>query len=197
MDKIFSKLRSDSDPNTQPTCRSEVSFREFDRKKVGPPYYPICNSEIDKYGSKFELRFIRANGKTIAKNNIVTPFAQIFDSNSTCYVSSYIDFMNDTFVDMINDVILKEWPISACKHKLFVVTTDYYEDQKTSTSVFWPASEKYMIIHVPDQELIDYVVYVCSCVGIWFGLSIYSIYDSIITIEGLIGKKVRRQKTST
>lgn len=41
--------------------------------------------------------------------------------------------------------------------------------------VYWPQDYFIRIDHVEDQLLIDFIVYICSSIGIWFGLSFCSL----------------------
>lgn len=45
--------------------------------------------------------------------------------------------------------------------------------------VYWPEEYFIVINHVEEQLLIDYIVCVCSSIGIWFGLSFCSLITPI------------------
>lgn len=188
LDSVLSKSREtqfDGYPS------SEISYREFNRIKMGPPYQPKCNPNNDQYGTEKEMQFHEINRQAMLKYGIITPFVRFYNSSSDLFVPSYLDFRNETFVRILNNLLDRvPQPEAVCKFKFLVTWIIPYSDSKEFfASIFWPASETLLIVYVPDQDLIDYIVYVCSCIGIWFGLSFYSTYDGILHLQNFIRRK--------
>ena len=47
---------------------------------------------------------------------------------------------------------------------------------------------------IPDQDAIDFIVYVCSSIGIWFGISLFTILSAS---EKVIINRITRRYSST
>lgn len=186
LDSIFSKTRIrtfDGHPS------SEVSYREFLRIKKEPPYQPTCDPRFNDYGTAFEYWLEQANGEAIKNYNMITPFVPTYDSSLNSYIPSSIDFKNKTFVSIMNNLLQHKLNMSVCKANFFTTYIVLKSDKKLTVSVFWPYSETLQFKHIPDQELIDFIVYICSCIGIWFGLSAYSMCGGVLMIYSLFTRR--------
>lgn len=181
---IFSKEKYSTASN-QPS--TEVTYRMVSRQMLEAPYDSKCVKEYDKYGSAVEYFLSRANEISMKEYKIATPFVPIYDSNSNSRILFPYDYLNNTITNTISNLVEYDWQTS-CFCKYFSTRITIRNVNRLSASVYWPFGEMLSFTYVPVQDLIDYIVYVCSCVGIWFGLSAYSVYDGILFAGNMIKK---------
>lgn len=196
MDTIFSK--SLSNPFKE-LPESVVTYREFTRKKLEGPYHPECDQRLDVYGSAIEYDLKRVNEISIKKFGSIVPWIPIYNETIKAKVPSELNFRNETFVNQINSVLREQFKIgkSSCINRFTLTNTRLSPSMRPGpvVAVFWPSSEAIDVTHVPDQELIDFIIYICSCIGIWFGLSVFSVYDLFLTALRLKGNNENRNES--
>ena len=78
--------------------------------------------------------------------------------------------------------------MQTCTIKFIDTTAELLNVKKSYVALYWPQNEILSLLYAPDQELIDYVVYIGSCIGIWFGLSAFSFHDLITLLMMLKSK---------
>lgn len=189
LDSVLSKSR---EKTTLALPSSDITYRQFFRIKKEPPYVPRCSMATNKFGTEREGHFIMVDKIFRTRYNMITPFVKTYDDGSNLTMPSYIDFENSTFRTILYNVFSEVGYLErACKFEFYVSWLVLHDDKELSAAIFWPSSETTMILYVPDQELIDFIVYICSCIGIWFGLSVYSTYDAILSVQSLVSKKNR------
>lgn len=168
----------------------EVTYREFNRLKKGSPYEPICDPKSDKFGSEYERRFAIFN-ELLKVRNHVSPFVKTYEPLDIHY-PTYNDFKNATFLNMFTDILGKVERIDpSCKFKSFKTDSVAHDHERMRVKVNWPVSETFSVKYIPDQDFIDFIVYICSCIGIWFGLSFYSFHDGIVELYSFALKHIR------
>lgn len=119
-------------------------------------------------------------------------------THSNHYKPSQSDFENLKFQNMFKNSLNEVKCLNpACNMKIFSTWILVRSENDRSASVFWPAAKKTLVTYVSGRELIDFVVSVRSCIGIWFGVSFYSIYDGILTFHTILFKRSRTNTTPT
>ena len=94
---------------------------------------------------------------------------------------NYREFTNDTISDQVKSLLASSNArVRACVTNYFITTANALASNDSSFAVYWPIEETTTLTYVPQQDLIDYIVYVCSSIGIWFGLSLYSAVNYIL-----------------
>lgn len=96
-----------------------------------------------------------------------------------------LDF-SSTFVELIKNLLdnSKNSATSSCIHHFFITDNILHNNSHIAVPVLWPTSETLIVEHIPDQELINFTVYVCSWVRICFGLSAYSVHNFTMSVIG-------------
>ena len=65
-----------------------------------------------------------------------------------------------------------------CYLEYFVSKNSINVDENLVIDVFWPQDSRSAMKHTPVYDMIDFLLYVCSSFGIWFGISVWSIGKS-------------------
>lgn len=158
---------------------TNVYHREFDRLLLEYPYDTKCSNPPFGHRSwySYSLKLIDQDSRTLY--NISIPFYPTFDSTLKIRkILNYRNFNNATLRDQINKLMNKNFQEkSGCHITYFITRSQFIPNSRPGYTIYWTQDEKTILRFAAEQELIDYVVYMCSCVGIWFGLSIYSLLD--------------------
>ena len=73
----------------------------------------------------------------------------------------------------------KRYDFVSCRFEYQVPKIVFNELDRVLVHVNWPQDPGIAIFTVADYAIIDYLIYICSSIGIWLGLSAYSILDLI------------------
>lgn len=79
--------------------------------------------------------------------------------------------LHDRFVKMKDNIGIFE---PACTLVYNVPRTTQQKRDRLSFNINWPHDSAIEVNTIASQEIMDFIIYVCSAVGIWFGLSIFS-----------------------
>ena len=158
---------------------SRITYRGVDLIFAQAPYDTNCNPNFDQIGSGTEAFFNRVNKKSVELYGFALPYVRITNESSDIRLTTKDDFKNETFRGIISSLLKRDSPQSSCFAKYHVTTVKRPESHKLSASMYWPIAETLVYKYVPSQEVIDFVVYICSCIGIWFGLSAHSFMHGI------------------
>ena len=158
----------------------DIYHRELLRMKLEYPYDTNCRNPPNGYSTWYEFFLRKVDSAAIQLFNYSIPFAPTFNSSSNARkLLNYRAFFNETLRKELSDLMDKLFKRrSSCKHMYFITTTETTFKNESGFTVHWTHDEKTIVLYSPEQELIDYIVYLCSSVGIWFGLSAYSFLDS-------------------
>lgn len=190
LDTIYSKAIVNVFINPRSLPSSMLSYREFRRIRKQPPYVPSCNLAYNSYGTAMDFELTSANKEFMLKYKTITPFVPVYEQDSKCLVPSELSFKNQTFIRMINNTLKNNRVFSlSCIDEFMITENDIKEDNKVSTRVYWPSAESIRVKYVPDQEILDFIIYISSCVGTWYGLSIFSSYDAAIWLMNRTTRK--------
>ena len=90
-------------------------------------------------------------------------------------------FRNDSFRNEFTK-ILAETVINrlSCAVDYYVSRIETSYGSSIGINVYWPRDSHVYIQHVPSQDPIDFLLYLCSSFGIWLGVSILSISHGLI-----------------
>ena len=70
-----------------------------------------------------------------------------------------------------------------CHTKYFITSGRVIQnDENVKIFLSWPQTEKLLLRYVSEQDWIDFIVYIGSCIGFWFGLSILSVMNGLYEI---------------
>lgn len=161
---------------------TSIFHQKFMRIRLPLPYNTKCRNPPSESTSNFDHWFRLIDKKSMEALNISVSFYPTFDSTLNIRkIINYKIFYNETLRKKLLNVI-KSTPkyFSTCKSTNFITRTQFFNDNGSSFAIHWTRDAKMRTIYSPEQDLLDYVVYVCSCIGIWFGLSSFSMLDTVI-----------------
>ena len=159
------------------------SYRELVRVRLKHPYKTGCTDVTNGFNTWFDIDLKQVDNEMISKLNYSIPFVPSFDpTQNHRKLLNYHSFINETIRKTLVAIIARtNFDRTSCRTKFSITDTKLVKEEQFAVVVSWPMSEKINFQYAPEQELIDFVVYVCSCVGIWFGLSAYSMFDYLVS----------------
>ena len=189
-----------------------VSYREVKRTLLKAPYGRGCLDAPKNYSTGSEYYIYQLNEYLSHNYGFISPFAPIYNHSSRYKVLHHESFKHKNISDLVITIMEKQSKYKhTCTIKFVDTTAELLNVDKSYVALYWPQNEMLSLMYVPDQELIDYVVYIGSCIGIWFGLSAYSFHDLItllvifkskysnkitpISADNLFEKRNRRETT--
>ena len=156
---------------------SRIFYREVEKIQLKAPYNTKCVDIPGNYTTGYEYSLDKVNAEMKFRTGFVIPFVPTPSGNSSYRLLQEIDLRNESIKNLFNSILYKHKPLNGCRTKFVATTAELFGSNKPYVSIFWPVNEKLFLSYTADQELIDFVVYIGSCVGIWFGLSAYSTFD--------------------
>ena len=167
-----------------------MTFREIDMKFMKSPYDTHCDDLPGNYTTGQEYSLDKVNEAISKRYQFVTPFRPIYNHSMQDRMMLDIHFRdNKTMRTEVNSLSQKYGNLKGCITKFVDTTAELLDERRPYVAVYWPQDEKLSVRYVPDQELIDYIVYIGSCIGVWFGLSVFSVNDGILFFINLKYKK--------
>ena len=159
----------------------DIYNREFVRINLPYPYDTRCSKPSNGYTTWYEYYLGKIDNETMANYNYSIPFAPTFDSNlNVPKIMNSRAFGNQTLTEQLSKLMARLFKRKkSCINNYFVTTSQTIFNNKSAFIVHWTHDEKIILRYSPEQELIDFIVYICSSIGIWFGLSAYSLSNSI------------------
>lgn len=160
--------------NWTPTITASYSPIRFTRKEY--PYDTDCHS-IPGFKSIGDYQLQKLSNLTIKHLKYVHPLNFIYENHSLPLISPYKLYFNESFHKKFSELekISRKGKNTNCD-VLFHITNSF---ERTGSDmridVSWPKETGVHVINIPSYESIDYMIYVLSSIGIWFGLSIFSI----------------------
>lgn len=156
-----------------------VWAREFVQESLPKPYDTMCLPPPNNSKSWYGYMMGQIDQKAMKLYNFSIPFKPTFKADlRVTKIMNFLAFKNRTLTYLIDNLMKKYYKhITTCNTLYYVTRSKYIPDNEASFATFWTQDEKIVLRYSPEQELIDFIVYVCSCIGIWFGLSAYSFLD--------------------
>lgn len=144
------------------------------------PYDTKCMN-FPGYRSGTEYIFDIMNKQFMKSMNYVHSFGHIKEPYNSRLMTPDI-LRNVTISRMIVDRLKyhKDKTYSpVCFFKYNIAKTRLEEDERLTIALNWPQSYGPITVRIPDQKIIDFIIYVCSSIGIWLGLSALSIGKNV------------------
>ena len=191
-DSILSQRKQFNSLNPEDLFSLAVSFGSIERSLLPPPYDTDCRSIDGIDGSEYFFKGLRR--MIIDKVGLIDSFIPIIEKNHNSSNLALLGpeyLINQSIVDRIVEIktdLNKNYKI-ACHAHHYVSTQEVEYGSDVAVGVYWPNGYFINVNYVEDQLLIDYIVYVCSSIGIWFGLSFVSLIGAI---EKCFAKPLKR-----
>ena len=161
---------------TNDSISVDVTFSPMDTQLLPPPFTTMCRNLSFASGEERVLSEMRE--QLITDFQKVDTFSPIFKPYKYSMLTIR-DLGNQKVYQVAKNFtdLAKEAP-RVCFLQYHVTKTFAYREETPSTAIFWPQDPGILIKTLPDFELIDFIVYIFSSIGVWFGLSIFSILES-------------------
>lgn len=169
----------------------DIHYNEIERLRLKYPYDTQCVDVPRGFRTGAEYRLHQVNEESLKYLDRVIPFIPNYDADLDRKIFTVDDFKNGTLVRELNKMFQSIFKLTECYTKYFITKGKASGDRFFQASVLWPQDEKMTLKYVPQEDLIDYIVYVGSCVGMWFGFSALSIIDAF----NLVRKSIASNNT--
>ena len=141
------------------------------------PYRTKCIPMNFCSGAEMVLKSIRE--KFIQNFSLIDTLAPIFTPYDYPMITR-TKLRNETIVDLFRREAEKaENPPCPCKFEYIVTRVYAYQDSDPMVKVYWPQDSRNDIRYFPSFPATDYIIYVCSSIGIWFGISVLSLFELV------------------
>lgn len=137
---------------------SEVSYQEVIRIRKG---VPKCKKWFNQFRSAIEYYLCSINTKAMEEYKFVTPFVCTYKKSNNIRIPTMNDYHNEKFISLLNQLLGKKPQISECTSRFYISEIEVNNDTTLTANIHWP--EAYLFKHIVDQQLIDFLVYLCSC----------------------------------
>lgn len=155
----------------------DVTFYPIEKHYLPPPYTTKCKYINHTSGAEEILGRVR--GKIIADLGLVDTLAPVSIPYDLRMVTTDM-LRNTTFQSIFRSYAEEaEDPPKICKFKCMVTRTNAYRADEPFISIFWPLDAMTHINHFPRYNTTDYIIYVSSSIGIWFGLSVFTLSNML------------------
>ena len=164
-----------------------LSYSTVQTVKLPPPYDTRCMESIDSASSKVKIEFECIDKKTVKLMN-KTLFSNInMDENSTARIMTVEDLKNSTIASQLKE-IKKSCTLEYDSCNLSFTYSKAYliPEQELTVSLYVPSDPIITIRHVSRMILVEYLVYLSTCFGTWFGISIFA----FLTNSSKLGMRV-------
>ena len=164
----------------KPEITLRVSYQTLKIEKLPPPYDTMCG-EYPIGSSQFDQVYKNLQRDTVKIFNRSIPDAMIYDLLDTPILSVYQLKQNAT-LSRIYRLIWEQKKANmpnTCSFITMVPKMYTIAYPSLGMTLMWPNGLR---VHNQSRKklvFIDYLVYICSCIGIWLGLSVYGIFDVI------------------
>lgn len=175
----------------------DIRYKEFQIHRKSYPYDTNCVEIVGGHTTGAEHQLDWVNRETMARMNMVSPFVPTYNSSY-----NYRIFSPRKFQDKLNsypfDKIFLSQPkeLIECKTKYHINTArgKMGSDMFTMT-VNWPQDGLYRVTYVARYELIEYFIFIGSCVGCYVGIFFMFAYryirSSMILTQAISGQSSR------
>lgn len=183
--ELYDSLLAPNFRISEPDHVLRVSYKTLHIRLLEPPYdtmcrvYPERSSQADQY-------LKRIQNETVTKLNRSISDVMIYEPLETSLLSDRSLENNKSLHKLYLDIRIaqkKNMP-NSCSFNSTVPRIHAISHPSLGFSVFWPDGLFITNEYKGKILLIDYIVYICSSIGIWFGLSACSLFNSVIDFNG-------------
>ena len=158
----------------------KVTYNSISITKLKPPYDTACRHYTPFYNG-WEYVYEKLKNEMIEKlGRIHTFYPESNQTRKDKIISSQV-LKNVSFLKKFNEIYQScDKTIHDCHLEYLVSKFTLSFGPDVVIYVNWPQDSHIGMRSVPFYDLIDYLLYVCSSFGIWFGVSMFTIGDVVI-----------------
>lgn len=173
-----------------------VSYQSLHIERAEPPYdtkcyrYPLRSAQTDQY-------FKRIQNLTYHRLNRSIPDAMLYEKLHTPLLSSYSLEKNETLRKIYRSIVeaSKNNLPDSCEYRSTIPRIYIVQYDSLGVSLTWPDGFHVNNRSRPKSNLMDYIVYISSCIGTWFGISAIHSFHLIKCIKDKLFEKYRANDT--
>ena len=163
---------------------SDITYSRVTLKRLESPYDTACRN-FHPYSSSKSFQYQKMNEETMKVLHRVNTFYPVKNHTLKYQMVNAHTLQNDTFLEEYNEIFKKyNVTYTDCFLSYYVSKVSISFGDMVTIGVFWPQDSRIKMEQVPNIELIDFLLYVCSSFGIWIGVSVLSIGQAINSIIG-------------
>lgn len=166
----------------------DVYYQEVEQKRMRIPYDTQCVDIPNNIKSGIEYQLEDLNNKSKKILNKVIPFLPTYELSQHSLFND-LDMRNETLMKMLQNLVQKDRKLKECKTKYFISRATSYDYYIFRVVVHWPQDEKISVIYFAQLDMIDLIIFVGSCTGMWFGISVISLIDVVLFIARKLDRK--------
>lgn len=171
-----------------------IIFSPTSQYRLPPPYDTMCDYAPNGFNTFTEYLYSELNNLTTDELNLVHTFGFVY--NDYDYPILTTDRLKNRSIHdafMALNRRLDRRTIKNCKLVYNVPSTIRQTRDRLSITINWPQNSATTVKSIAVQGTMDYIIYVTSTVGIWFGCSALSILSPI---ESCISQFITASKES-
>lgn len=158
----------------------DLTYSAVENLYLPSPYDTHCR-DVPGYDSRSRLFYQKVRVQLVESLHRVDSF-DFIEKDYNYPLLGMKSFLNETILSKVNDILSKtRLEPHFCYNHYYVSRLTVGISDSILLGVYWPEDYFTRIEHVKDQLLIDFVVYICSSIGIWFGLSFCSLSTLVET----------------
>ena len=173
----------------------DVYYQEVEQKRMRIPYDTQCVDIPNNIKSGIEYQLQDLNKKSKKILNKVIPFLPTYESSQHLLFND-LDMRNETLMKMLTNLFPRDRKLIECKTKYFINRATSYDYYIFRVVVHWPQDEKISVIYFAQLDTIDFIIFVGSCIGMWFGISAISLIDVVSITARKLDRKVADESKS-
>ena len=159
------------------------SFNTINLVRLEPPYDTKCYHYPPNKG-EFDSMMDRISDQTRKQLGLVSPKAMVYedeiDDQMTILTSPALKgniSVRESFRKIQKSNTFSDR--QSCLIRCLIPKLTIGKDTRLSFRVTWPDGLLVDIEYQKKIAVIDFVIYICSCIGIWFGISVFSSFHLI------------------
>lgn len=157
-------------------------FAQFTTLKLSRKQYPYDTNRrsIPGYKTISDYQMELLTNLTIMHLKRVHTFNFVYDHYKLPIITPLM-LANESFHDMFSELetMSRKGSNTNCDVTLHMTSSIQKAGHGARVSIQWPNENGMFVMSIPCYDFIDFMIYVLSSIGIWFGLSIFSIATSI------------------
>ena len=173
----------------------DVSYRSVRIYRLEPPYDSMCRN-YSPYGSRLEMTLDKVREEAVRTLDLVPAMDQVEQRyNSSLMTSMHV--RNTTIAHALSE-LLHTYRVKSpeCYIRYYLTGMRISGGSSVKINVNWP-QDVYLILRMkPEQSTLDFIIYLSSVIGLWFGLTILDCFITIRRIQGIFRKKRARNAAS-
>lgn len=170
---------------TAPTTILCVTYQTLSVQLLKPPYDTKCQDYLSR-SSELDLTLNRIQNDSVLLLNRSIPDVMLDTPLHTPVIFPHVLDRNASMLNIYESIVKKHRACMPKSCKLVNTIPRHYAvlSDLLGITVKWPDGFFIRNESRPKILLIDYLIFVCSCIGIWFGLSAYGSISFLYKLKG-------------